>query len=33
MLDAAGNKYEETFTLNPSSVCDTLLPINSTVRI
>ena len=31
--DAAGNKYEETFTLNPSSVCNTLFPINSTVRI
>jgi Tannase-like family of unknown function (DUF6351) len=31
--DAAGVAHEEAFTLNGSSVCNTLFPINSTVRI
>jgi len=31
--DAAGVKHEEPFTLNPSSVCNTLFPVYGTVRI
>ena len=31
--DAAGVKHEEPFTLNPSSVCNTLFPVYRTVRI
>ena len=31
--DAAGGKHEEPFTLDPSSVCNTLFPVYRTVRI
>jgi hypothetical protein len=31
--DASGVKHEETFTLTGASVCNTLFPINSTVRL
>jgi hypothetical protein len=31
--DAAGVKHEETFTLDPASVCNTLFPVYRTVRI
>ena len=31
--DAAGVKHEESFTLDPSSVCNTLFPVYRTVRI